>query len=206
MNDGCKSRWPEPEPQSALVIVVPDAEFLVEVVRSAHDPAAAAGIPPHITVLYPFLPPKQLSAAGIQQEVASCFQQFVPFDFVLVSVKRFPGTLYVAPEPSELFRALTLRVWETFPGCPPYKGRHSHIIPHLTVASNAGEEILTRVAGEFEISARQFLPLPARAEEVALLTNEFGPWQAVATFPLGRGGACSEAEVRPFSERLRGEL
>lgn len=106
MNDGCKSRWPEPEPQSALVVVVPDAEFLVEVVRSAHDPAAAAGIPPHITVLYPFLPPKQLSAAGIQQEVASCFQQFVPFDFVLVSVKRFPGTLYVAPEPSELFRAL----------------------------------------------------------------------------------------------------
>ena len=53
MNDGCKSRWPEPEPQSALVVVVPDAEFVSrgESCARLHDPAAAAGIPPHITVL-----------------------------------------------------------------------------------------------------------------------------------------------------------
>ena len=168
MNDGCKSRWPEPEPQSALVIVVPDAEFLVEVVRSAHDPAAAAGIPPHITVLYPFLPPKQLSAAGIQQEVASCFQQFVPFDFVLVSVKRFPGTLYVAPEPSELFRALTLRAWETFPGCPPYKGRHSHMIAGTARARARGPGCLDQHGARM---------CPASFGDLTVMRGPFPDWR-----------------------------
>jgi 2'-5' RNA ligase len=184
MSDARQPRWPEPEPQSALVVLVPEVEDSVGAVRSAYDPGAAAGIPAHITILYPFQSPDQLSAATIQQ-VGACFRRTAPFDYTLVRVERFFSVLYLAPEPSVLFRALTLSVWKEFPAFPPYSGRYTDIVPHLTVASLADEEALDQLSREFEIIARNFLPLPARAKEVALLTNGTGPWQIEMTFSLG---------------------
>ena len=43
--------------RTALVIVVTVAEPLVGEVRARYDPVAAHGMPPHVTVLYPFVPP-----------------------------------------------------------------------------------------------------------------------------------------------------
>lgn len=40
--------------ESALVVLVPEAEALVKSFRDRHDPSAAAGVPAHITLLYPF--------------------------------------------------------------------------------------------------------------------------------------------------------
>ena len=47
--------------ESALVVVVPEAEQLVGPFREKYDPSAAAGMPPHITLLYPFKPPDAVS-------------------------------------------------------------------------------------------------------------------------------------------------
>ena len=44
---------PLPE-ATALVILVPESESLVEAFRQRYDPVAAAGMPTHITLLYPF--------------------------------------------------------------------------------------------------------------------------------------------------------
>jgi 2'-5' RNA ligase superfamily len=178
------SRWPKPEPQSALVVLVPEAERLVGAFRRIHDPAAMAGVPAHITVLYPFQPPARVDAATVER-LRSRFQRFAPFDFALTSVRRFPGVIYLAPEPDEPFRALTLAVWEAYPECPPYEGRHPDIIPHLSVASKAEEDELRRIGSDFENEARKSLPLPARASGVALMDNLFGPWRVVAVLSLG---------------------
>jgi hypothetical protein len=81
--------------------------------------------------------------------------------------------------------ALTLAVWKAFPEHPPYEGKHSDIIPHLTVAQEAEEQVLRRIGSELGVVAERFLPLPARATEVALMDNSSGPWRVVTTFTLG---------------------
>ena len=42
--------------ESALVVLVPEAEAVVGRLRHRYDPSAAVGIPAHITLNYPFLP------------------------------------------------------------------------------------------------------------------------------------------------------
>jgi 2'-5' RNA ligase len=178
------NRWPKPEPQSALVILVPAAEELVARFRATHDPAAAAGVPAHITTLFPFRTPAQIDVTTIER-LQACFCVYAPFDFELVGVKSFPGSIYLAPKPDDLMKTLTLAVWKAFPEHPPYEGKHSDIIPHLTVAQEAEEQVLRRIGSELGVVAERFLPLPARATEVALMDNSSGPWRVVTTFTLG---------------------
>jgi hypothetical protein len=64
--------------ESALVFLVPEAEALVGRFRDRHDPAAAAGMPAHITLLYPFKSPDAIDAA-VERALRQCFAPFAPF-------------------------------------------------------------------------------------------------------------------------------
>src|SRR3989442_1054852 len=61
------------------------------------------------------------------------FAGFEPFDFALTEVRRWPGVLWLAPEPAEPFVALTSALAARYPEHPPYEGEHDVVIPHLTV-------------------------------------------------------------------------
>jgi hypothetical protein len=45
-------------PLNESALVVPEAEPLVKPFRDRYDPSAAAGVPAHITLLYPFKQPR----------------------------------------------------------------------------------------------------------------------------------------------------
>ncbi len=177
------NRWPASESQSALVVVVPDAEKLVSPFRISYDPAAAAGVPAHITILFPFVPPAQTDDTTLSR-LRSCFRAQQAFDFRLFGIKQFPGVIYLAPEPDAPFRDLTLAVWKAFPECPPYEGKHADVVPHLTVGQTTDEQELERIVQELAAVAERFLPVPARATDIALMNNSHGPWEVVTTFPL----------------------
>ena len=172
--------------ESALVVLAPEAESIVKAYRDEHDPAAALGVPAHVTVLYPFHPLALAPAA--RARLTALFAEHEPFDYALASVGRFPTVLYLAPDPAEPFRRLTLRVAAAFPEYPPYGGRHSHIIPHLTVANTQDTARLEAVTAHFQATCRAHLPLRLRATAVTLLEYDQGAWQMVATFPLGARG------------------
>ena len=53
--------------ESALVVLVPEAESLVKPFRDRYDPAAAAGVPAHITLLYPFKHPDEVDQGGARR-------------------------------------------------------------------------------------------------------------------------------------------
>ena len=89
--------------ESAILIPVPKAEELVGVYRDRYDPGAKAGMPAHITLLYPFLDREAITRNSII-EVQEVLQSFQPFDFFLVEVRRFPGVLYLYPEPENKFK------------------------------------------------------------------------------------------------------
>ena len=169
--------------ESALVVLAPAAEPLVQAYRNEHDPAAALGVPAHLTVLYPFHPPGL--APAILARLAALFAQCAPFDYALAELRRFPGVLYLAPEPEAPFRALTRRVVAAFPDFPPYGGRFMDVIPHLTLAQLEDAGRLDRVAAHFQAVCGARLPLRLRTEAVALMDNEQGAWRVCATFPLG---------------------
>ena len=169
--------------ESALAILAPEAELIVKTYRDEHDPAAALGVPAHVTVLYPFHPLALAPAA--RARLASLFAACAPFDYALTELRRFPNVLYLAPEPAETFRWLTQRVAEAFPEFPPYGGRHAHIIPHLTVAHTEDGQRLEAVAAHFQATCGARLPLRLRAEAVTLLEYNQGAWQVTAAFKLG---------------------
>jgi 2'-5' RNA ligase len=171
--------------ESALVVLVPEAEALVKPFRDRYDPSAAAGMPAHITLLYPFKSPDELDDA-VLADLRHCFARFAPIRYALASIRRFPvDVLYLAPEPDEPFRRLTLAIWERYPDTPPYGGKWPDIIPHVSVASLADEQHLGRVADEFAQTSRGKLPIHATASEVALMDYQPGRWRTRSRFSLG---------------------
>lgn len=171
---------------SALVVLVPEAETLVKPFRDRYDPSSAAGMPAHITLLYPFKPPDQVDEI-VLDDLRDCFARFAPIAFALGSIRRFPAeVLYLAPEPDEPFRQLTLAIWDRYPETPPYGGKWPDIVPHVSVAALGDEQQLDRINEEFAEACRGKLPLRATAAEAALMDIRSGRWQVRAVFGLGR--------------------
>jgi 2'-5' RNA ligase len=168
--------------ESALTVLVPEAEPLVKPFRDRYDPSAAAGVPAHITLLYPFKHPDEVDQA-VLDDLRRSFQRRAPFRFCLVSSRRFPdAVLYLAPEPDEPFRDLTLAIWDRYPQTPPYGGKWSDIVPHLSVARVESQQQLDRVSDEFTRASQGILPICATAAEVVLMEKRSDRWAARATF------------------------
>ena len=170
--------------ESALVILVPEAESLVKPFGDKYDPSAAKGCPAHVTLLYPFKPPVEITEADLDN-LKRCFSRFPPFHFTLLSTRRFSNTLYFAPQPDEPFRQLTFTIWDCYPETPPYGGVYSDVVPHLTVADHLPDEQLNRIAAELGEASKGKLPISAQADDVALLDTKSGRWQVRTRFRLG---------------------
>jgi 2'-5' RNA ligase len=168
--------------ESAILIPVPEAEPLVGALRAEHDPASAAGIPAHVTLLYPFAEPSTIDPATIER-VGSVFAASMPFRFVLSATGWFGGeVLSLTPEPREPFVWLTESLTSRFPAFAPYGGAFEEIVPHLTVAMRGSE------AMEAEMGAG--LPIAATVSEAVLMVEgEDARWTVAERFPLGRRGA-----------------
>jgi len=167
--------------ETAFAVNVPEAEPLVGALRARLDPSAALGMPAHITVLYPFMPPEEITQA-VLGDVRRALSFASPFAFTLARVGRFPGALYLAPEPAAPFIALTRSLADRFPAYPPYGGRHAGIVPHLTVAQAASVE---HDMAEAQLAAT--LPgagVAAKCSEVVLIENSSGPWKPMHSFSL----------------------
>jgi len=171
--------------ESALVVLVPEAEAVAKPFRDQYDPSAAAGMPAHVTLLYPFKAPRAVDNITLGK-LRDCFARFEPIQFSLSAIRRFPiEVLYLAPEPDEPFRQLTLSIWNLFPETPPYGGKWPDIIPHLSVAQLANEQQLTAIAADFAMASQRKLPIRAIASKVALMDTRSGHWSVRAMFSLG---------------------
>jgi 2'-5' RNA ligase len=170
--------------ESALVVLIPEAEVLVKSFRNQYDPSATLGVPAHVTVLYPFKSPPELTSEVIRS-LEKLFSKSPGFSVSFSESRRLPGVLYLAPVPDETFRRLTEIVTRRFPETPPYGGQFIDIIPHLTVAQVSDPQKLEEVAADFERAAIVHLPIRANVREIALLDNESGRWKVRVRFRLG---------------------
>jgi hypothetical protein len=53
--------------ESVVLVPAIDAGRLVTDLRIRHDPSAAKGVPPHLTLMYPFIPAPDLTEPVIDQ-------------------------------------------------------------------------------------------------------------------------------------------
>ncbi len=167
--------------ESALIVVVPEAEAAVGDWRLRFDPFAAAGEPAHITILYPFLPPGQIGES-VLSELAAIFAASPPIRFVLSRLLHFEGVIYLAPEPDEQFRRLIEEVSGRYPDFPPYGGMvpPEEIVPHLTVAYKG-----PHLPSDLEARLTECLPIEAYACDVRLIIRGTdGFWGTARHFPL----------------------
>ena len=166
---------------TALVVVVPEAEPVIGRWRGELDPSARRGMPPHITVLYPWAPLDELDD-GQLEELGAIVATVPSFTVSLNDIQRFPQTLWLGPYPTDPFVRLTTGVEQRWPAYEPYSGRFSAIVPHLSIGDAVDPDALGHVVAE--VSPR--LPIEAKVASVALFAHdEEGRWQQHSVYPLG---------------------
>ncbi|MFJ4585624.1 2'-5' RNA ligase family protein [Streptomyces echinatus] len=165
--------------QTGLIVRISDAEPAVRAWRERFDPSAQAGVPAHITVLFPFLDESRIDAR-VCSALADTLGSHHAFDLRFESCGRFPGVLYLAPEPGTQLRRLTEVIADRWPEAPPYGGQFAEIVPHLTVADGQDDAVLDEI--EAELLGR--LPFTARVSSVELMVHDGAKWQERASFAL----------------------
>ncbi len=168
---------------TVLVLPIPEAEPIVSQLRAAHDSSAAAGMPAHVTLLYPFRSYEEIDAACLSK-IEEIVSDADPLDITFRGHSRFPAVLWLAPEPVEPIVRLTEIFMSRFPEHPPYGGAFDTITPHLTVAEGDAE-VLEAAAGEMTEALRE--PLKARVEKCVLFAYERNRWREKQSFPFGGG-------------------
>jgi 2'-5' RNA ligase superfamily len=168
---------------SAVIVTVPEAEPVVGELRLRHTYDAPLGVPAHVTLLYPFVPAERVGE--VEERLALLLRGHAAFDAAFARTARFPGVLYLDPEPAEVFAALTEAIAGEWPEHPPYEGAHETVIPHLTVAESEDGEFLDRIAAEVESQ----LPVRTRIAAATLIVeDEHGRWHEHGRLPLGYSG------------------
>lgn len=166
--------------QTGLVVSIPEAEPAVRGWRERLDPSARAGVPAHVTALFPFLEESRLDPS-VHAALEDVLGSHPAFDLRFEKSGRLPDVLYLVPEPATPLIRLTEAIAARWPEAPPYGGRFAEIVPHLTIAQGQDEEVLEEI--EADLAGR--LPFTSRISSVELMVHDGTNWQARASFALG---------------------
>jgi 2'-5' RNA ligase len=155
--------------RAALVLLLPDPRL--EELRTRFDAeAVAAGIPLHVTLLFPFGP----GESGLEE----LFARWSPLRFSLTRVEEFPGVAWLAPEPDGELRGRILELYARYPQYPPYGGEFPEPVPHATVGQGD-------VAEAVRAAAEPLLPIEFEVG-AATVMEEVAPdrWRVGESFPF----------------------
>ena len=179
--------------QSALVILVPPGT--APPTESLGGKPAIQRVPPHITLLYPFAPPRKLKA--VIPTLERICAEIGPFPTTLNQYSRFETTLFLEPENPGPLLSLFRRLSQAFPKYPPYEGAFGNDLrPHLTLAEFRRPE---------ELEALALPPAPSLTfivDRLHIFTGDpdrLGSWRSRAVIPLGSASGQSRRVQRMFA-------
>jgi 2'-5' RNA ligase len=164
---------------TALVALLPELEPVIGNWRRRYTGDGARGMPPHVTLIIPFTDSSEVD--DLLEPLGRVLTAFAPFELELRETARFPGLIYLRPEPADPFVAITEALAQAFPCFPPYAGEFAEIVPHVTVAQG-DDDVLA--AAERELGTQ--LPVRTRAERAWLVEDTPSGWGRHTAFALER--------------------
>lgn len=151
------------------------------VLRDASDQMAARGVPPHVTVLFPFMAVDALTSV-VQSALARLAQQERPFVTSFARVDRPEQTVWLVPTDQKPFLRLTASVTALWPEYLPYEGVHDELITHLTLVETAD----AHARGEAWVSASRAVPFSVSVRELTVIVEGLsGMWRTHWRLPFG---------------------
>ncbi len=130
--------------RSALIVQIELPKPLADL-RARHDPLASRGVPPHVTVLFPFIPVDDLgpSVGAALAELASAHR---PFRARFDRFEHRDAMIWLPPVQPGPFQELTEAVVGRWPMYQPYDGAYDTLIPHLTLVESSTDAIARATA------------------------------------------------------------
>jgi 2'-5' RNA ligase len=168
--------------ESSIDLQFPDLTRLFSPWRDAIE---AKGIPPHISLLYPWrtAPVDDRDIDAVRAAIANCAE----FAITLSAIGRFPRkrVVYLKIRDNVPLRELMRAIHGAFPETPPYRGEHRDVIPHLTIATANDAFELDQLEREIRLNLEAHLPLSVAAQSVIIAQeNDNGIWTTGAALPL----------------------
>src|SRR4051812_19796364 len=90
------------EGESAIIVPV-NVPVALARLRDRMDPSAADGVPAHVTLIYPFMPPGALSD-DVRRTIERIIAAEPSFRVSFSTMARWPNVVYLPPEPADPFR------------------------------------------------------------------------------------------------------
>jgi 2'-5' RNA ligase len=165
--------------RSALIVQIELPKPLADL-RARHDPLATRGVPPHVTVLFPFIPVDDLgpSVGAALAELASAHR---PFRARFDRFEHRDAMIWLPPVQPGPFQELTEAVVGRWPMYQPYDGAYDTLIPHLTLVESSTDAIARATAAALVAG-----PFDVPVEELLLIGQaESGDWRELDQFRLG---------------------
>lgn len=168
---------------SALDIHLPHAGEIIEKYRRKYTTDGAEGMPPHITLLYPFLSVHEYTQRT-HNRLVDVTSTFHPFYMSIGGLKRFPGVLYLEVSHKENILHMIQKLVHEFPSFLPYGGKIPlhELTPHITIAVDPSEQKLDVIEQEF---TRETGRLPIESVPVDTLSfsvRTSGQWIQLSSF------------------------
>jgi 2'-5' RNA ligase len=149
---------------------------------------ASLGVPPHITLLWPWV------SAPVQDHELERLRKVVTlsttFDVTFDRVGTFPnGTIFLGLEDARPTVTLMRAVQDEFPDCLPYDGEFADVepVPHVTICKPWNSDSPRDFAGEIRAELAGHLPICLRVREAVVMEEcSDGHWHSVASVSLAR--------------------
>jgi hypothetical protein len=151
--------------------------------RVSADPMARRGVPPHVTILFPFLAGGDLTPT-VHATLVRLATARDPFVARFARFERGHQVVWLVPDEQSAFLQLTTDLASEWPDHPPYGGIHGDdLVAHLTLVETADADQLDVVwaaasAGE---------PFQALVSELTVIVEDAaGRWHERWRLPLGQ--------------------
>jgi hypothetical protein len=168
-------------PKSSIDIHFDSLTKLIDRWRSKTVTVANLGVPPHITLLYPWRDAplsdndlEQLRKVLLNHQAFSlCFDRLETFEV---------GAIYLALQDGSAAKTIMVDLMNAFPDTPPYGGDFLDAVPHLTLAKCDPENLQVL---KTEIARELRLPLEFSVNEIAVMEEDTeGHWFTRYVIPL----------------------